>query len=77
MEKRSMTADDDDCAWLDKPLTVDDYIEIVSDDLEEAVDRLDASDVRKLIAAVRKKLDLLEREAEPEPEERRDRWWDR
>jgi hypothetical protein len=71
-----MTADDD-LDFLDQPLTLEDYVEIVDDALEEAAQNLDAGDTRKLIAAVRKKLDLLADEAEPELTSRGDRWWDR
>jgi hypothetical protein len=58
-----MMADDD--SWLDEPLTMQDYVEIVGDALEEAEQNLDASDIKKLIAAVRKKLDALYEETEP------------
>jgi hypothetical protein len=71
-----MTAHDDFDDFLE-PLTFEDYTEIVADALEEAADKLDAGDTRKLIAAVRKKLDLLADEAELEPTPRGDRWWDR
>jgi hypothetical protein len=67
-----MTADDD-LDFLDQPLTLEDYVEIVDDALEEAAQNLDAGDTRKLIAAVRKKLDLLADEAEPELTPRGDR----
>jgi hypothetical protein len=69
---------DENCGWLDVPLTLEDYIEIAADALEEAEGNLEAGDFRKLIAAVRKKLDVLADEAEPEePTPRGDRWWDR
>jgi hypothetical protein len=70
---------DDDCDFFDEPLKLDDYTEMTVEVLEQAVDRLDAGDVRRFIASVRKKLDEIERDAEPdEPQpERRDRWWDR
>jgi hypothetical protein len=56
---------DDDYDYIDAPMTVQDYIEIVEDALEEAADKLDAVDIKKLIAAVRKKLDALYEETEP------------
>jgi hypothetical protein len=56
---------DDDYDYIDAPMTVQDYIEIVEDALEEAEQNLDASDIKKLIAAVRKKLDALYEESEP------------
>jgi hypothetical protein len=57
--------EDDDMSFLDEPLTCQDYTEMVEDTIEEAADKLDAVDIKKLIAAVRKKLDALYEESEP------------
>jgi hypothetical protein len=71
---------------LDTPLTLTDYIEIISNDLDEAAHNLDQREIDQLCAAIRKKLSeiLRENRAEPErpatePPERDDgyRWWDR
>jgi hypothetical protein len=55
----------DDLDFLDAPLTATDYTEIVIGDLEEAARKLSTSDMRGLIAAVRKKVDQLDEAAEP------------
>lgn len=77
--------DGDDFDW-DAPLTLIDYVEIIGDTLEEAIDRLEPPEIDQLCAAIRKKLSEILRENRAEPErpateapERNDgyRWWDR
>ncbi len=71
--------DDDD---VFAALTLTDYIEIVGDALEEAVDKLNEREIEELCNAIRSKIDRikdehLEQRPAPEPEQARDRWWDR
>lgn len=72
-----------DDRFFDSPLTLQDYIEIVTDDLNEAVDALNDLEIEPLCRAIRKKLYLIldERrssaEPAPEAEPAPDRWWDR
>ena len=76
--------DEDD--YFDAPLTMQDYIEIVGDALDEAVDKLEHGEIERLCAAVRAKIGAIIQEnrrwrpdvAAPEPErDPNDRWWDR
>jgi hypothetical protein len=60
-------------------LTLTDYIEIVDDALDEAVDKLNEQEIGELCRAVRKKIDRIAADQTPAPElqQARDRWWDR
>lgn len=76
--------DDDD---FDAPLTMQDYVEIVGDALDEAVDKLEHSEIERLCKAVREKIGAILQENrrwrpddKPASETDRDpgdRWWDR
>lgn len=58
------------------PMTLEDYVEIITDDIEEAVAALSDTEIRKLCEAIQKKIGAL-LDDEPAPElDRRDRWWD-
>jgi hypothetical protein len=73
-----MTNDDQD-DFLDQPLTLTDYVEIIVDDIEQAVDALNAPEIEQLCRAVQKKIgsiiDNRRGSVEPESEPARDRWW--
>jgi hypothetical protein len=71
---------------LDAPLTVDDYIEIVADTIDEAVDRLEHGEIERLCAAIRAKIGAILQEnrkwrpdkpASETDRDPNDRWWDR
>ena len=56
------TYDDDDD--FDSPLTLKDWVEVIADDLESAVEGLNAKEVEQLCRAIRKKLDDILAEAD-------------
>jgi hypothetical protein len=72
---------------LDAPLTLIDYIEIISDTLDEAVDNLEQREVEQLCRAIREKIGAIvqenrrwrpdDRPAHETDRDPNDRWWDR
>jgi hypothetical protein len=72
---------------LDKPLNLRDYVEIVSDTLDEAVDGLEHGEVELLCTVVRAKVSAIlkercmwrpdDRSASDDDRDPNNRWWDR
>ena len=56
MTAEPATSDDDE---FDAPLTLLDWVEIVTDDLDQAVDALSDGEIEQLIGAVRRKIDEM------------------
>jgi hypothetical protein len=54
------TDDDEDLSFLDTPLTLQDWIGIIGDDIDEAVEGLNSNEVDKLCEFLRSKLDDIE-----------------
>ena len=76
----------DDDYDLDAPMTLADYVEIVGDTLDEAVDRLEEHEIRKLCEQIRQKIGVilddgrrrqLDRRDPEQDRDPNDKWWDR
>ena len=67
---------DDD--YLDAPLKLQDYIEIIGDDIEEAVGALNEQEVEQLVRAIQRKLKDIAGDGEPVEEPTpQPQWWQR
>jgi hypothetical protein len=70
--------DDGDDLEFDAPMTVTDWIEVISDDLESAADALSDQGVEQLCRAIRRKLAEISGDGEPvSPSEKPQYWWQR
>jgi hypothetical protein len=56
MSEPAISPDEDDLDFLDTPMTVKDWCEVLEDDIDQAVDDLNENEIEELISFLRRKL---------------------